>query len=155
MALIVSVAAGLAWAERATTAAQEKVLQPDQLQWGKPPPGLPPSAEVAVLDGDPTQPGLFALRMRLPDGTPIRPHWHPTDEQVTVISGHLGVGMGDTWSPQQMKDLPPGGFVSLPARHRHFAIARGETIVQVVSQGPFAIHYVNPSDDPRNQRSSR
>lgn len=151
---ILAIGAGLASAEKPKTATG-KVLTPDELRWGKPPPGLPAAAEAAVVDGDPAQPGWFAVRLRMPDGTQIRPHWHPTDEHITVLSGRFGVGMGDSWSTTQMKELPPGGYAMMPAGHRHFAVAHGETIVQVTGPGPFQIHYVNPSDDPRNQRSSR
>jgi hypothetical protein len=31
----------------------------------------------------------------------------------------------------------------------HFAQAKGKTVVQVESTGPFALTYVNPKDDPR------
>jgi hypothetical protein len=31
----------------------------------------------------------------------------------------------------------------------HFAVASGETVVQVNSMGPFEFKYVNPADDPR------
>ncbi len=159
-ALVVVVGAAFAWAQAAksepkTTKAEAKAVAPNELTWGKAPPGLPPAVEAAVVDGDPTKPGWFAVRLRVPDGTQIRPHWHPTDEHITVLSGRFEMGMGENWSTKNMKDLPPGGYAVLPAGHRHFALARGETIVQVTSLGPFEIHYVNPSDDPRNQRSSR
>jgi quercetin dioxygenase-like cupin family protein len=137
------------------TKAMHKMVAPDQIAWGKPPPGLPLSAEVAVLDGNPMQPGTYYIRMRLPDGTQIKPHWHSKDEHITVLSGQLGMGMGDTWTTAALHDLPAGGFFSLPAHQKHFAVSRGETIIQVSGPGPFDIHYVNPSDDPRNQRSSR
>jgi quercetin dioxygenase-like cupin family protein len=152
--LLVAIGAGLALAQTAKTATH-KMLTPDQLQWGKPPPGLPPSAELAPLEGDPSQPGWFIVRMRMPDGTQIRPHWHSKDEHITVLSGRMGMGMGDTWSTAQMKELPSGSYFSLPAGQKHFAAAHGETIVEISGPGPFDIHYVNPSDDPRNKRSSR
>jgi quercetin dioxygenase-like cupin family protein len=152
--LAVALGAGMAAAQTAGKTA-DKELSPDQLQWGKPPPGMPPSIQAAVLDGDPTQSGWFIVRLRLPDGAQIRPHWHSQDEHVTVLSGHFGVGMGETWATDQMRDLPPSGYVSLPAGHRHFAVARGETIVEVSGMGPFDIHYINPKDDPRNQGTLR
>jgi quercetin dioxygenase-like cupin family protein len=152
--MVVLVGGALATAETVKVT-EPKVVAPDELTWGRPPPGLPPSIEAAVVDGDPTQPGNFVVRLRLRDGTQIRPHWHPTDENVTVLSGHFAIAMGDVWSARQLKELGPGGFVHLPASHRHFGQARGETVVQINSTGPFEIHYVHPSDDPRNQRSSR
>jgi hypothetical protein len=153
-ALVVAIGASLAAAQSAGT--MGKAVTPAQIVWGKAPPGMPPAVQAAVLEGDPSQPGPFVVRLRLPDGTQIRPHWHSTDEAITVISGDFQVGMGDAWSTQQMVDLPAGGFTSMPAQHRHFALARGETIVQVSSTGPFDIHYINPKDDPRTmQRPSQ
>lgn len=124
-------------------------------QTQKAPPGLPPAAEAAVLDGDPSQPHLYVVRLRMPDGYRIKPHWHNKDEHVTVISGRFAMGMGDRWNESQMKEVGPGGYFSMPAVQRHFAMSRGETVVQLSNIGPFEITYVNPSDDPRSQRSSR
>jgi quercetin dioxygenase-like cupin family protein len=134
-----------------STAASEKseAVTPEQLKWGPAPAGLPTGIQAVVLEGDPTQPGLFVIRLRAPDGSEIRPHWHPQAEHITVISGQFEMGMGDRWDPAHMKVLPAGGYVSVPARHRHFARSRGETVVQVSGMGPYEIHYVNPSDDPR------
>jgi hypothetical protein len=68
---------------------------------------------------------------------------------VTVLSGRLAVGMGDTFDEAAMKDLPAGGYVSLPADMRHYVQAKGATTIQVHGRGPFTITYVNPDDDPR------
>jgi quercetin dioxygenase-like cupin family protein len=62
-------------------------LQPAEMKWGPAPPVLPPGAQIAVLSGDPGGKGLVTLRLKLPPGYVIPPHWHPTDEHVTVISG--------------------------------------------------------------------
>lgn len=107
---------------------------------------------MAVLQGDPSAPGeLFTIRLRLPNGYVLPAHWHPTDENVTVIKGTFLVGLGDVFDRHTM--LPPlhrGDFISAPANANHFAQARGRTEVQVHAIGPFAINYVNPRDDPRN-----
>jgi hypothetical protein len=34
----------------------------------------------------------------------------------------------------------------------HFAAAKGATTIQIQGMGPFAMTYVNPSDDPRNKK---
>jgi hypothetical protein len=47
-----------------------------------------------------------------------------------------------------MKALGRDGFVSIPANHAHYVMARGETVVQVHAIGPFALTYINPADDP-------
>jgi quercetin dioxygenase-like cupin family protein len=105
-----------------------------------------------VLDGDPFKDGSsYTLRLKMPKGYKIPPHWHPTDENVTVIRGTLGAGMGDKFDPTKGELMKPGGFVRMPQGVHHFAWAQTPTIVQVHGVGPFAFSYVNPADDPRNQ----
>jgi quercetin dioxygenase-like cupin family protein len=118
-------------------------------KWAPAPAALPSGAEIAVLQGDPHGDGMFTLRLKLPNGYTIPPHFHPTDEMVTVISGTLQLGMGDQVDVKKASTLKAGGFVTAAKGMHHYAIARGETIVQVHGQGPFAITYVHPKDDPR------
>jgi quercetin dioxygenase-like cupin family protein len=123
---------------------------PEQtINWGPAPAVFPAGAEFAVLQGDPGSNAPFTIRLRLPDGYRIAPHTHPTDENVTVISGNFQVGMGTAFRTDSMLTLPPGSFVTAPAGHAHFAQARGGTVVQVTAVGPFALTYVNPADLPR------
>src|SRR5438309_10821936 len=63
------------------------VVTPDKLQWGPAPPVFPAGAQFAVVAGDPTKAGPFVVRIKAPDGYRIMPHWHPTAETVTVLSG--------------------------------------------------------------------
>jgi hypothetical protein len=126
------------------------VSSPSEVKWGPAPPVVPKGAQAAVLDGDPFKDGApYTLRLKMPDGYRIGPHWHPTDENVTVISGTLGAGMGDKFDPAAGKFLKPGGFVCMPKEMHHYAWAKGPTVVQVHGVGPFAFTYVNPADDPR------
>jgi hypothetical protein len=125
---------------------------PSDVKWGPAPPVVPSGAQAAVLAGDPFKDGSpYTLRLKMPDGYRIAPHWHPTDENVTVISGTLGAGMGDKFDRTAGKLLKPGGFVCMPKEMHHYAWAKGPTIVQVHGIGPFAFTYVNPADDPRNK----
>jgi quercetin dioxygenase-like cupin family protein len=101
------------------------------------------------LQGDPSGNGQFTVRLRMPDGYKIAPHTHPTDENVTVISGSFRVGMGSTFEQKGMMALHAGGFVTAQANHAHYAVASGETVVQVHAMGPFALTYVNPADMPK------
>jgi quercetin dioxygenase-like cupin family protein len=119
------------------------------LNWGPAPAVFPAGAEMAVLQGDPSSTAEFTIRLRMPDNYKIPPHTHPTDEHVTVISGAFKVGMGSVLSADSALTLNTGGFVTAPAGHAHFAIAKGATIVQVHALGPFAMTYVNPNDLPR------
>jgi hypothetical protein len=124
------------------------VALPDDLKWGPAPPALPAGSQMAVLDGDPSKDGNFVLRAKLPDGYTIPPHWHSTDEHVTVISGSFGIGIGDSLDKSKVRYLPAGSYVRLGKEQRHYAIAKGETVIQVHAMGPFDLHYVNPADDP-------
>lgn len=126
---------------------------PPGVSWGPAPAVFPRGAEMAVLQGDPGGTALFTVRLRFPDGYRIPPHTHPTDEHVTVIGGTFRVGMGATVEPAGMLTLGAGGFVTAPANHAHYAVARGRTVVQVHAAGPFAMTYVNPADDPRSGTS--
>lgn len=124
------------------------MITPAAVKWGDPPAVLPAGAKVAVLAGDPSKTGEFVMRLQLPAGYHIAPHWHPTDELVTVVSGTLALGMGDKLDDKAVQALPVGSFAALPARMHHYAIAKTATVVQVNGMGPFAITYIDPADDP-------
>lgn len=115
-------------------------------------PGLNPGAKIAVVSGNPAGTGAFTIRLQLPAGYEVRPHWHPTEEHVTVLSGTFAMGMGEVYDESAMKDLPAGGYASMPAEMRHFGFARTATVVQIHGTGPFSSTYVNPADDPRNRQ---
>jgi len=132
--------------------AEHKIVSPADLVWTDAPPGLPPGAKMAVLDGDPTRPGLFTVRLQSPDGYKIAPHTHPTAELITVMSGSFHLGMGDKFDEATGKEMAPGSFAVLPAGMKHFGWVTGETVVQIHGEGPFKIKYVNPADDPRNTK---
>jgi hypothetical protein len=123
--------------------------------WGPAPAVFPAGARLMVLAGDPGKPGEYTVRLEMPDGYRVAPHWHPTDENVTVISGTFLVGMGDTLKTTGLMSLPAGGFVVAGATMHHFAIAKGKTVVQVHGIGPFALTYVNPADDPTRVATHR
>jgi anti-sigma factor ChrR (cupin superfamily) len=127
------------------------MVRPDDVKWGPAPPSLPAGAKVAVLSGDPGKPGPYVIRVKLPDGYKVPPHWHPTDENVTVIEGTFMAGKGDKFNGDASEALPAGSFVKMPKEMRHFAWAKGETIIQLHGIGPFEINYVNSADDPRNK----
>ena len=126
-----------------------------EVKWGDPPPILEKGSSFAVISGDPSQPGLYVVRMKMPAGYKIAPHWHPTDEHVTVLSGTFSLGMGEKFDKAAMKDLPAGGYALLPAEMRHFAMAKTDAIVQVHGIGPFVLTYVNPGDDPSKRAAGK
>jgi len=130
---------------------QHAVVTSGDLKWGPAPPGLPAGAEVAVVDGDPSKPGPYVMRAKFPAGYRVQPHFHPTDENLTIISGSLSVGMGDKFDDTSLKALGAGDFVRMPKQMHHYATAKDAVTFQIHGMGPFAITYVNPSDDPRKK----
>lgn len=118
------------------------------LKWGPAPPVFPAGAQMAVLSGDPGKAGVFVVRLKFPAGYKIPAHHHPTDEYVTVMSGDFSLGMGDKLDPAKSAALKPGGFAEAPKGMNHFAFTKAGGVVQVSSEGPFAMTYVNPKDDP-------
>jgi quercetin dioxygenase-like cupin family protein len=134
----------------AQEAAHERhVFTPDTIPWGPAPPVVAPGAQFAVLEGDPTATsGDYTVRLKMPDGYRIQPHWHPLRENVTVISGTFKVGMGDVFETKKMLAVPAGSFAFLDPSMHHYAMACGETVVQVHGMSPFQFNYVNPQDDP-------
>ena len=110
--------------------------------------------QISVLEGDPGQKGAITLRLQFPANYTVPPHWHSMTERVTVLSGALHVGMGDTLDRQRSQALQPGGFVSLPAKMHHYAWTATPTVVQINLEGPFDIFYVNPADDPQRKNAT-
>ncbi len=135
-----------------TGASAHIMTTPAEIKWGDPPSVFEKGATFAVMAGDPGKTGLYVVRLKVPAGYKIAPHWHPTDEHVTVISGSLALGMGEKFDKTTMKDLPPGGYALMPAEMRHYALAKTAATVQVHGMGPFALTYVNPADDPSKRK---
>jgi quercetin dioxygenase-like cupin family protein len=138
-------------AKAAPAAPAHVMLGADEVKWGPAPPSLPPGAQAAVLDGDPTKTGLFVIRLKFPDGYKVAPHWHPTDEHLSVIAGSLSVGLGDKADDASMHGLKAGAYAKMPRRVHHYAKATGETVIQLTAMGPFQVTYINPQDDPRKK----
>jgi hypothetical protein len=127
----------------------KNTFTPDQVAFGPVPSFIAPGAELAVLEGDPmASSGDFTVRLKMPDGYKIAPHWHPKRENVTVISGNFKVGMGDQFDASKMLTFPAGSFAYLDPDMHHYAMASGSVVVQVHGMSPFKFNYVNPADDP-------
>jgi len=132
----------------ATAEDQAMIAQGGAFKWGPAPPTVPKGAQLAVLYGDPTKDGPFVIRLKFPSGYKIPAHSHPSDENVTVISGTLNFSMGDKLDPKKGEALRPGGFIHMPKGMHHYGWASGETVIQINGAGPFVINYVNAADDP-------
>jgi quercetin dioxygenase-like cupin family protein len=153
--LALGVAAMFSWTLLAFTSPAHEPIQEknaftsDGIPWGPAPSVVRPGAQFAVLEGDPTaSTGDFTVRLKMPDGFRIAPHWHPNRENVTVISGTLRVGMGDQFDSSKTNAFSAGSFAFLDPDMHHYVMASGETVVQVHGQSPMQFNYVYPEDDP-------
>ena len=106
---------------------------------------------MAVVGGDPTGPGVSTLKLSMPNGYRIPPHFHPGYEHVEVKEGTLLVGMGDRLDPKRTQPLAAGDSATAPAGMHHFSIAKGQTVLSVTFIGPYTITYVHAEDAPRQQ----
>jgi len=127
----------------------KNAFTPDAVQYGAAPPFVPPGAQLAVLEGNPmASSGDYTVRLKMPDGYRIAPHWHPKRENVTVVEGTLKVGMGDQFQESSMASFPTGSFAYLDPDMHHYVEASGEVVVQIHGMAPVQFNYVNPKDDP-------
>ena len=128
-------------------------FMPDAIPYGPAPAFVAAGAQLAVLEGNPAaSSGDYTVRLKMPDGYRIAPHWHPKRENVTVISGTFKVGMGDQFDENKMGEFPAGSFAYLDPDMHHYAMASGEVVVQVHGASPLQFNYVNPSDDPNRKK---
>jgi quercetin dioxygenase-like cupin family protein len=128
-----------------------RAIHAEDVQW-KPFSAFPPAARLAILVGDPTKPGPYVIRVKLPGGTKMMPHKHPEDRIYTVMSGVFYIGLGETFDESKLAAYAPGSVVVLPGGQPHFHWAKsGEYITQVTAIGPLGLGYIDPANDPRSR----
>jgi len=126
-------------------------ILPEDIDW-KSFPAFPPEVRLAVLVGDPSQPGSYVVRVKVPSGVKMMPHKHPEDRIYTVMSGVFYIGLGEKFDGDKVKAYPPGCVVILPGDTPHFHWAKsGEYVTQVTAIGPLGLEYMSSKDDPRKQ----
>jgi quercetin dioxygenase-like cupin family protein len=124
---------------------QHTMVNANDVKWKEAPPVLP-GAQISVLYGDPTKEGVFVMRLKLPANYKVPPHTHPVDEIVTVISGEFNIGMGKEFDVSKTKPYTAGGLIAMPPGTEHFVHTKQETVIQISTQGPWALKYSNPND---------
>jgi quercetin dioxygenase-like cupin family protein len=113
------------------------VLTPGNLKWSESP--RAPGVQTASLVGDPSKPGPYIFRAKYPPNTVNRPHHHPGDEEITVLSGALYFGDGLTMEPEKTLTLPAGSYIAVAAKSWHFLFTKSETVeVEIRGIGPRA-----------------
>jgi quercetin dioxygenase-like cupin family protein len=150
VAVILGGLAGSVLAQGATPS--EAFINPTDIKWGAAPPSMPQGTKIAVLQGDPSKPGPFVIRLMVPPGSKIPPHWHSQDESLTVIAGTLYFGSGDKIETSKAHTLTAGGFHFLAGNDHHYVVAKSQAVVQVNGNGPFDIMYSNSDDDPQKAK---
>jgi pimeloyl-ACP methyl ester carboxylesterase len=106
--------------------------------------------ETVVLKGNPDQPGVYTIMLRVPAHTQIAAHSHRDDRVAAVISGTWHIGYGDKFDGARLKALPPGSFYTEPPGRTHFAETGDEAVVvQITGFGPSSTEYVDSAQDPR------
>ena len=138
-----------AHAQHAGSHGNHVVLSPAQLVWND----LPalPGVKVAVIEGPLTEAVPIMFRLKFPANYKVPPHRHPGIEHITIISGTLNIGMGETFDMEKTDALTQGSVAIMPPGTPHFVWTSEETIGQVHSTGPWSVTYVNPADDPRKK----
>jgi quercetin dioxygenase-like cupin family protein len=124
-------------------------ILPEDIEW-KPFAAFPAGVRLAVLVGEPSQPGPYVIRVKAPSGTKLMPHKHPEDRIYTVMSGVFYIGLGEQFDGDAVKAYPPGSVIVLPGDTWHFHFAKsGEYVTQVTAIGPLGLEYLDPANDPR------
>jgi quercetin dioxygenase-like cupin family protein len=143
MAAVIAIAGATYGQEKSTADGNHGILRSADLKWTP----IIKGCDLARVNGDSSVEGApFVLRLRCAAGTKIPAHWHPTDENVTVLQGTFQVGMGEKFDATKLETMSSGNFVSMPKEMRHFALSKTATIVQVNAIGPFEVNWVDPSE---------
>ena len=120
---------------------------PEDVDW-RPFPAFPPSARLAVVVGEPSEPRPYVIRVKVPAGVKLMPHHHPEDRVYTVLSGAFYVGLGSQFDERRLQAYPPGAVIVLSGDTPHLHRAKSGTYVtQVTAIGPLGLEYIGPVDD--------
>jgi len=138
-----TLAAAVYGQEKKDSPAAPKIMHFGDLKWTP----IIKGCDIAVVEGNPDAEGQpFVIRFRCADGAKVPAHWHPTDENLTVLKGAFLVGMGDSFDESKLQTMNVGNFILMPKEMHHFASNKGETIVQIHGTGPFKVNWLNPSE---------
>jgi len=111
------------------------IVLPDQIPWKDRP--FMAGLKQAVLAGDPAKPGIYVILVKWLPHNMSRPHFHPNDRFIKVLSGTWWVGTGSKFDPDNTVPLPTGSFVTHFAKQVHYDGAKDEeTVLEIVGEGP-------------------
>jgi hypothetical protein len=133
-------------------------MKPEDVKW---PPAAAGAAgtsgvsaiQTVVLKGDPSKAGLYTLLLKVSQpNVRIQAHAHSDDRVATVIKGTWYFAYGDKFDEARLVALPPGSVYTEPPSVNHFAMTKGEVIIQITGTGPSTTKYVDPATDPTAKR---
>ena len=136
-----AIAFGLAAMSMATVAAAQQLdpkvvgfKLPDQITWVE---NARSGNRTAVLQGDPSKSGPYAVLLQWLPGKMSRPHFHPNDRFFIVVSGTWWVGSGANFDANATVPMPAGSHVIHYAKGVHFDGAKDEqATILVWGEGP-------------------
>ena len=141
--MIAALSMAVSGQEKKESTEAHKIVHFGDLKWTP----IIKGCELAVVDGNPDAEGQpFVIRFHCADGAKTPPHWHPTDENITVLKGAFLVGIGEKFDESKLQTMNTGNFLLMPKEMRHFAMAKGDLILQAHGIGPFKVNWVNPSE---------
>jgi hypothetical protein len=93
--------------------------------------------EIIPLAGDPSKPGLYVVLGKWYAHHLSRPHFHPNDRFITVVSGTWWVNTGHKYDPDHMRPVPAGSFVTHYANEVHYDGAQdSDVVIEIIGMGP-------------------
>jgi quercetin dioxygenase-like cupin family protein len=119
-------------------------IRPEDVKWGQPD-AL--GVQTAVIDGDPSKPGIYVIRIKFPPRVMSHNHFHAEDRHALVIKGTWWTGTGDEFAPDKAVPLKPGSYMKHPAGAHHFDGAKDEEVIlQLVGYGPTGTTLLRPAE---------
>jgi len=129
-----------------------RTILAEEVDW-KPFPAFPPSVQLAVIVGQPSEPGPYTIRVKASHGAKLMPHKHPEDRVYTVISGVFYIGLGQKFDPSRLEAYPPGAVIVLPGNTPPFPLGKIRCVRHPDHRdGPLGLEYLRATDDPRNNK---
>ncbi len=120
-------------------------VQPEDIKWVKETDGS--GVERATMEGDPTKPGIYVVRIKFPPGVMSRPHHHGEDRYLVVLKGTWYTGTGDEFAPDRTIAVKTGGFMKHPSGAHHFDGAKNEEVIlEITGMGPSTTTRLRPQD---------
>jgi hypothetical protein len=109
------------------------IKMPKEINWTTSPSG----SSQAILAGDPSKPGIYVVLTKWSPHHMSRPHFHPNDRFIYVISGTWWVGTGPKYDENSTVPLKAGTAVTHYGKQIHYDGAKDEeTVLEIVGEGP-------------------